>query len=281
MVISLVTGASSGLGRDISKLLCEEGHQVYVVARRRDKLLELKKECENGKGKIIPIVGDLTDKKFRIRLIKKIKKLDYFINNAGYGTAIEFEKQPIEDIEQMFNLNTITAEHLISLLLPKFRKQKKGRIICISSVVTFTPLPYFATYNATKAALSNFVRSLNYELKGVDISLSLVFPARMKTGFGHVAFKCYSKDKKVYERCMKNWNKIAGSSEKVAQAIVNNLDTKRLMIFPTKRAEFLYYLSRVPFMSNVIDFIMKNISGPKVKRDIQSHKMDKKYYKKK
>lgn len=249
-IISLVTGASSGLGGCIAKELCKKGHTVYVTARRAEKLKTLKLMCSPFKGKIIPIPGDLTDFKFRIRLIKTIlkksRKIDYLINNAGYGSAVEFTKQPYKDIVNMFNLNIIAYEHLIQLILPSMKRRKKGRIINISSVTSFTPLPYFATYNATKAAVTNFTKALAYELIGTGVSVSAVLPARMKTGFANVAFKCSKLSSKKHKECVRKWNKIAEAPEKVAKNIVKKLDSKCLIIMPTLGAKALLVLSYIP-----------------------------------
>jgi len=280
-VISLVTGASSGLGRDISKLLCKKAHIVYVVARSADKLQYLKKECKNFVGEIRPISGDLTDVKFRKKLIdiilKKSRKIDYLINNAGFGTAIEFEKQPIEDCTKMFELNVLAYEHLTSLVLPSMKKIKKGKIICISSIVAFTPLPYFATYNATKGAVFNFVRSLRYELKGTGVSASVVLPARMKTGFGKQAFKCYKPH--IHDTCLKEWNKQAGSAFKVAKKVVKNIDSNYLLILPGIKTKLFYFLTHLPFGYYLVDFLMKYLLGPGMKKNINKTEIDKNYYK--
>lgn len=269
-IISLVTGASSGLGECIAKNLCKKGHSVYVTARRTKKLKALKIMCSPFKGKIIPISGDLTKPNFRKRLIKTIlkksRKIDYLINNAGYGSAVEFEKQSLKDIENMFNLNIIAYEHLTQLVLPSMKKRKKGRIINISSVVTFTPLPYFATYNATKAAVMNFTKSLSFELIGTGVSISAVLPARMKTGFAHVAFKCGKLPKKHYNECIKKFNKIAGSPDKIAKFIVKNLDNKCLLLMPTLRAEFLLFLSYIP---GLLYILTKLLITSKAKKDLK------------
>lgn len=280
-IISLVTGASSGLGREISKLLCHKGHVVYVVARSTDKLKELKKECKDFVGEIRPVPGDLTDINFRKRLVSKIlkksKKIDFLFNNAGFGTAIEFDKQPIEDSINMFNLNVIAYEHLASLVLPSMKKMKKGKIIFTSSIVAFTPLPYFATYNATKGAVFNFVRSLRYELKNTGVSASVVLPARMKTDFGKEAFKCY-KDH-VHNKCLKKWNKQAGSPYNVAKKVVRSLNSKRLLVLPGLKPKLFYLLTHIPFGSWLVDLAMKYILGPRMMKNIGNTKIDKKYYK--
>ena len=117
--IVLVTGASSGLGKNISMILCGRGNKVYVTARRSNLLKELKEECSKLPGEIIPLSGDLLDKDFRKKLISTILakegKIDYLINNAGFGRAIKFEKQKPEDIQQMIELNIGAYAHLTNL----------------------------------------------------------------------------------------------------------------------------------------------------------------------
>ncbi len=267
--ISVVTGASSGLGRDIAKLLCEKGHVVYSIARRREKLLELKKECSSFKGEIKVVVGDLTDKKFRERLITRIlketKKINYLINNAGYGKLTNFENIDYKDIEGMFALNVIAGEHLTQLALPSMKQRKRGRIINISSVVVFTPPVYFATYNASKSAIYNFSRTLSYELKGTGVSISVVFPARMKTPFWIVAFKCKGLTGEQQKTCRDKWMKQAGESMTVAKYIVKHLDSKKLILLPGFLPKLYYCLRHFPCF---LDFIAKNFMLPKTKKKL-------------
>jgi len=265
MVISLVTGASSGLGRAISNILCKKGHQVYVVARSADKLKQLQEQCKKDSGKILPIPGDLTDSKFRINLINTIlnkeKQIDYLINNAGFGLFNEFEKEDISKTETMYKLNVIAYSHLIKLVLPNMKKLKSGRIINIASVVAFTPLSYFATYNATKFAVTGLTRSLSYELKNTGVSISAVFPARMKTGFAGRAFDC-QKGSKDYDNCVNQFNDAAGSADKVAKFICKKLDSKRLFLFPNLWTRTLYFTRHFP---GILDIIIRNKMAPKAK----------------
>ena len=278
--VCLVTGASSGLGRDVAFLLCEKGLRVYVSARRKEKLLSLQAECKKAghSGEIKIIDGDLSDKIFRKKLISGILKaegkIDYLINNAGFGRAIKFEEQNSDEIEGMFKVNVVAYEHLANLVLPGMRKADSGRIINVGSVVAFTPLPYFTTYNATKAAVYMFNRSLRYELKGSKVTSTVVLPARMKTGFADKAYDCYVKDgKKV---CVEIFNKAAGSSMKVARSIVRNLDSGREVVTPTFKAGLWYFMR---YFGWVVDLVMKNILGPKELEHIGQTNIEEKYAK--
>ena len=278
-VVSLVTGASSGLGREIAKLLCEKGHIVYVIARRKEKLIELQKECKQDSGKIKIISGDLSNKPFRIKAINQILKksgqLNYLINNAGFGRSTEFTKQDSDEIQKMFDVNIVAYMHLTKLALIHMKKQKSGRLIHIGSVVAFTPLPYFTTYNATKAAVYSFNRSLRYELKGSNISSTVVLPARMKTGFAQAAYDCYEKHGR--QICAEKFNKVAGSPINVAKSVVKNLDSKKEVVLPTFKS-FIWYSTR--YTGFAVDLVMKNILGPKEKKNILMAKRKKKGKKK-
>jgi len=278
--VSLVTGASSGLGREIAKLLYGEGHVIYAVARRREKLLSLKKECSLHKegGKIKIIVGDLSMHDFRENLIKEIyrkeKQIDYLINNAGFGKAIKLENMNTEEIHTMFEVNISTYIHLASLVLENMKKRNRGKIINIGSVVAFTPLPYFTVYNSTKSAVYGFNRSLRYELKGSKVSSTVVLPARMKTGFADKAFDCYVKDgKKV---CVEKFNKSAGAPIKVARKIVKNLDSGKEVILPTFLSHLWYAMRYFGF---AVDFSMKNFLGPKELKNLEKEIITEQYKK--
>ena len=276
--ISLVTGASSGLGREVAKLLCAKGHVVYVTARRKDELLKLKKECVGGSGDIKAIPGDLSNKIFRSKLIayilKKEGKIDYLINNAGFGRAIVLEEMNADEISNMYEVNVAAYVHLANLVLKFMKKVNSGRVINVGSVVAFTPLPYFTVYNSTKSAVYGFNRSLRYELRGSGVSSTVVLPARMKTGFAEKAYDCYIENGKRV--CVERFNKVAGDPGVVARAIVRKLDSGREVITPTFKAK-VWYFTR--YFGWIVDLSMKNILGPKEKMHLEKAKIAEEYKK--
>jgi hypothetical protein len=253
--ITLVTGASSGLGRDLSELLCKKGHLVYAVARRKNKLEELQKKCSNYDGKIKIISGNLTRKNFREKIISQIlkeeTKIDYLINNAGFGKMILFEKQSIEDIQNMFDLNVIAYLHLTNLVLKNMLKRNQGKIIHIGSVASFVPRPYYAVYNSTKNSIYAFNRSLRYELRNTNVSSSMVLVPKIKTEFAENAFENYEEDKR--KKYIKNFNKGAENPEIIAKKIIKKLDSNKEIIITSFRS-FICYLSR--YFPDVVDFIL-------------------------
>ncbi len=246
--MSLVTGASSGLGKDIATLLSKKGLIVYITARRKEELEKLKKECTKDKGEIKIIPGDLTNETFRINLIseilKKEGKIDYLINNAGYGKLGALDKIDFKDLKGMIDLDVIALQHLCALTLPSMKKQKSGKIINISSIAAIQPPPYFATYNSAKYAVHGFTRSLSYELKGTGVSTSTVFPARMKTPFWAIAFKCKSLTGEEQKTCVQKWTAGSSQSMPVAKHIVKKLDSKKLIILPNTLSIIAYYFFR-------------------------------------
>jgi len=266
--VSLVTGASSGLGRSIAKLLCEKGHKVYVVARRKNLLEELRRECKNHRGEIILFSGDLTDIKFRERIIpsiiKKEKRIDYLFNNAGFGKATLLEEQDSEEIKNMLEVNVNSYVHLSSVALKYMKKKNKGRIINTGSVVAFTPLPYFTVYNLTKSAVYGFNRSLMYELNDSNVTTTVVLPARMNTDFAKTAFHC--KDDETKQMCVERFNKIAGNPEIVAKEIVKNMDKGKEVITPTFKSKIWYFMRYFGF---IVDFAVKNFMASKQLEEIR------------
>tara|TARA_Y100000310_G_scaffold77162_1_gene73725 strand:- start:9876 stop:10694 length:819 start_codon:yes stop_codon:yes gene_type:complete len=266
--VCLVTGASSGLGKALAELLCEKGHKVYVVARRENLLKQLKRDCEKFEGKIILIPGDLTDIKFREKIISTIiekeKRIDYLFNNAGFGKATLLENQDSEIIKNMLEVNVNSYVHLASMALKYMKKENKGRIINTGSVVAFTPLPYFTVYNLTKSAIYGFNRSLRYELRDSNVTTTVVLPARMKTDFAKTAFHC--DDNETKQMCVERFNKIAGDPKKVAKKIVKNMDKGKEVITPTFKAKLWYFMRYFGF---VVDFTMKNFMAPKQLEEIK------------
>jgi len=266
--VIIVTGASSGLGRDIAKLLCQKGATIYSIARSKDKLIELQKECSKYSGKIEISAGDLTNREFREELIstvlKKYEKVDYLINNAGYGKLEELENIEYHDLEGIVNLNFIALMHLCQLVIPEMKKRKSGRIINISSIAALQPPPFFAVYNATKYAVYGFTKSLSYDLFKTGVSVSVVFPPRMDTPFWIRAFKCKNLTGNEQKRCISEWTEKALGPLPIAKYIVRKLNTKKLILLPTILPKITYYILRhFYFIGNLL---MKNLRVPKIKK---------------
>ncbi len=193
-MIALVTGASSGIGRDIARELAKRKYDVIIVARNEKALNELKEELENKyKVKTYVKICDLTIKENCINLYKEVKdefeNIDVLINNAGLGTCGRFTDTPLEKEEQIIDTN-ITALHiLMKLFLKDMCKKDKGYIMNVASIAGFMPGPLMATYYASKAYVIKLTQGIQRELKmqKSNVKVSVLCPGPVKTNFQKVA----------------------------------------------------------------------------------------------
>ena len=183
---ALITGASSGIGRDMAKILSKKGYDLVLVARDEEKLQEVKKEIETN-SQIISM--DLSVEKNCKKLYEQVKDVDLLINNAGFGTCGDFTKTNLDKEINMINTN-ITAYHILTKLYLKDMKQKdKGQILNVASIAGFMPGPLMATYYSTKAYVVRFSESIREELKKEksNVQISILCPGPVNTNFNNVA----------------------------------------------------------------------------------------------
>lgn len=186
---ALITGASSGIGRDMARELHKRGYSLILAARRYDRLEELKNELGNN----VDIYSvDLSDKEKCIEFVDKIKHkdIDLVINNAGFGLVGEFVETDINRELEMIDLN-ITALHIITKeFLKIFDKKAKGHILNVASSAAFLPGPLLSTYYATKAYVMRLTVALNEEMKKrgkKNVKLCCLCPGPVSTEFDQVA----------------------------------------------------------------------------------------------
>jgi len=165
-MIALVTGASSGIGRDIAKELAKKGYDIIAVARNKEALENLKKEIDNVKVDIQ--ILDVTNREGCIQLhdemIKKYGFVDIVVNNAGFGTCGKFVDTDLNKEIKMIDTN-ITALHMLTkLFLIDMVKEDKGYIMNVASIAGFMPGPLMATYYSSKAYVVRLTQSIRQEL---------------------------------------------------------------------------------------------------------------------
>lgn len=182
--VILVTGASSGIGKDSAKRLLEDGHMVYGAARRLDKMKEL--EALGGKA----VAMDVTDEEQMQTAVNLIiaqeGRIDVLVNNAGYAVYGAVEDIDMADARRQFDVNIFGLARLTQLVLPHMRAQKSGNIINISSVGGKIYTPLGAWYHATKHALEGWSDCLRLEVKQFGINVVIVEPGAILTEFGDV-----------------------------------------------------------------------------------------------
>ena len=183
---ALVTGASSGIGRDMSKYLSSLGYDLVIVARRRELLEELKSELSTN---VEIVCLDVSQKENCIKLFEEHKDVDLVINNAGFGLYGEFSTLDLDKELSMINTNIEGVHVLTKLYVKEMDERGSGKILNVSSVAGFMPGPLMATYYATKNYVTALSRAVNKELKKKksNVRVSILCPGPVNTNFNNVA----------------------------------------------------------------------------------------------
>lgn len=182
--VIVITGASSGIGKDAAKALIKQGHIVYALARRLDQMQDLK--TLGG----YPIAFDITQfndiKQVVEQIISKEKRIDVLWNNAGYGLYGAVEDIPIEEARKQFDVNLFGLAAITREVLPHMREANSGTIINTSSMGGKMYSPLGAWYHASKHAIEGFSDCLRLELKSFNIHVVILEPGIIVTEFGDI-----------------------------------------------------------------------------------------------
>ena len=187
---ALITGASSGIGRDMARVLAQKNYDLVLVARDGQKLKELEKELsENKKIKIRTISIDLSKEENCIDLHKDVKDVDILINNAGFGDCGNFTHTDLNKELSMIKTNIIAYHILTKLYLVDMKAKNSGRILNVASIAGFMPGPLMATYYSTKAYVVGLSESIREELRKEKskVKISILCPGPVNTNFNKVA----------------------------------------------------------------------------------------------
>ncbi|UUX34606.1 SDR family NAD(P)-dependent oxidoreductase [Fundicoccus culcitae] len=224
--IVLITGASSGIGRQVAIKAAEQGFSLILVARRMDRLTELANQLfKMYQTNVLVIKCDLTDsaqiERMVAKSIERFQRIDVLINCAGYGSFKSYDQFSYADYELMFKTNTLSMMYLSQLVAKQMELQKAGHIIIIASVAGKIATKSSTAYSATKFAMIGFANALRLELASKNIHVTTV-------NFGPVAteFFEHDSDSKSY------YNKVklmALDVDKAAQIISDQIDGKHLI----------------------------------------------------
>jgi short-subunit dehydrogenase len=186
--VTLITGASAGLGAEFARQCAARGESLALVARRRDRLEALAREIG---GDVHIFAADLAPPGAAASVIAEILaeglEVGTLINNAGFGLAGKFAGNDLARQSEMIDLNCRALVELCHLVLPPMREAGKGAICNVASTAAFQPGPNMAVYYATKAFVLSFTEALHHELKGTGIKVSALCPGPTTTEFGAVA----------------------------------------------------------------------------------------------
>ncbi len=157
---ALITGASSGIGRDIAKELSQKGYDLILVARNLEKLNEVKEKLETN---IETVSMDISNPENCKQLYEKYKDIDILVNNAGFGDCGYFDKTNLEKELQMINTNIVAYHVLTKLYLKDMKAKNSGKILNVASIAGFMPGPLMATYYSTKAYVVRLSEAIREE----------------------------------------------------------------------------------------------------------------------
>lgn len=187
---ALITGASSGIGRDMAINLASRGYNLVLVARDEEKLNQISKELgEKYKIKTEKIIMDLSIEKNCVDLHKSVKDVDILINNAGFGDCGDFTRTDLNKELNMIKTNIVAYHILTKLYLIDMKEKNSGKILNVASIAGFLPGPLMATYYATKSYVVRLSESIREELikEKSDVQISILCPGPVKTNFNNVA----------------------------------------------------------------------------------------------
>lgn len=191
---ALITGASSGIGKEFALQLASRGMNLVITARNEGKLQDVagsirEKHGANQNVKIIP--GDLIDPATPQKLFEKTERnnihIDLLVNNAGFGHIGNFENLPFDKSYRMNEINVVALTSMCHLFIPPMLEKGEGGVINLGSTASFQPLPYMAVYAATKAFVLNLSLALWEEYRERGVTVMTLCPGHTRTGFHKTA----------------------------------------------------------------------------------------------
>ena len=190
---ALITGASAGIGAECARQLANRARALVLVARREQRLNELRDELRNRNPQLNIHVRavDLRDNAQIDGLISWLEQekieIDFLINNAGIGDTGPFATSPQQRNDEMLQVNIVALTTLTRALLPQMISRKRGGVLNVSSSAGFLPIPEFNVYAATKAYVTSFSESLRAEVRGAGVTVTALCPGPVHTEFGDAA----------------------------------------------------------------------------------------------
>jgi len=185
---ALITGASSGIGKEFAYIHAAQGGDLVIVARREQVLLDLKAEIEQKHAVQVKVIAkDLTAPDAAKEVFDEVKaagiEIEYLINNAGFGGRGKFHERAWEQDLAMINLNITALTALTRYFLPEMVQCKRGRILNVSSTASLVPGPLQAVYYATKAYVTSFSNAVAEELHDSPVTVTALLPGATETEF--------------------------------------------------------------------------------------------------
>jgi short-subunit dehydrogenase len=228
---ALITGASAGIGREFARKLTGRASSLVLVARRQERLEELRDELTKRDPNLIihTRAADLSDDRAVIELFDWLERekipIDLLINNAGLGDVGPFATCELPRVKEMLAVNVTALTLLTRLLLPVMIAQRRGAILNVSSTAGFLPIAGFAIYAATKAYVTSFTEAIRAELYGTGVTVTSLCPGPVPTEFTQVAARPGARPDRSPQF-------VRVSAEEVARAGLAALEHDRPLVIP-------------------------------------------------
>jgi len=182
----IITGASSGIGKELALQYAKEGAWLTLAARNKEKLEEVAESCRNAGGKALAVATDVSDasqcKRLIYNCVNKFGKIDVLVNNAGITMWSYFDKiKDLTILEKVMQVNYFGSVYCTYYALP-YLKKSKGRLVGVSSLTGKTGVPTRSGYGASKHAMAGFFDTLRIELKETGVSVTMIYPGFVSTG---------------------------------------------------------------------------------------------------
>jgi NAD(P)-dependent dehydrogenase (short-subunit alcohol dehydrogenase family) len=237
--VAAITGASSGIGLACAERLAAEGAAVVLGARREDRLAGAVARIRKAGGRAEAVMMDVVNDADVQRLVDRAQtafgRLDIMICNAGFGYYGAIEDTPPDVMRRMMEVNFLGTFHGARASLPVFRRQGRGHLIIVSSIVGQRGIPFMSGYGATKAAQAGLAESLRSEFVSTNIHVSVVFPISTETEFGSAMQRDFG-------------HSVSGLGPKqpaaaVAAAVLNCVRRPRPEVYPYRPSRALTFLT--------------------------------------
>ncbi len=177
----LITGASSGIGEGLARLYAKPENELFLLARREEKLLSLKDELSQNVKDLHVIVADVSEFENLQKKIKQIGSVDMVILNAGISIGHSEELTSFSNFKKLYDVNVLANHAILEILLPKFKEQKSGKIVFISSLASLVSMPTSKAYSSTKRAVNAYAEGLRYKYNRYGIKVINILPGFIKS----------------------------------------------------------------------------------------------------
>jgi short-subunit dehydrogenase len=256
---TLVTGASTGIGRELALIAAAKGCSLVLVARSEDKLSELARTIrENHRVRVEVVALDLSDPEAPSILLREMKRrevvVEALVNNAGFGSLGRFHETSIDRQLEMLRLNVLTLTHLTHLFLPAMLERRHGLILNVASTAGLQPGPWMAVYYASKAYVLSFTEAIAEELRGTGVTATALLPGPTRTEFQSRAHMAGSRLVRLG----------MADARSVAQAGYRGMEAGRVVVIPGIANEALSLLVRLSprwAVRRVVSWLNRSNSG--------------------